>query len=89
MFSQAVLTRFFFCRGDDADVFRPERWLNGGFEKLPKNAFKPFGDGERACIGRGFAEQEMIIIVALILQKFQVEAADPSYVLGESLNYLT
>ncbi|KAF2651941.1 cytochrome P450 [Lophiostoma macrostomum CBS 122681] len=65
--------------GDDADVFRPERFLNGGWESLPKNAFKAFGDGERACIGRGFTEQEMILTVALILQKFQVEMADPSY----------
>jgi cytochrome P450/NADPH-cytochrome P450 reductase len=38
-----------------------------------------FGDGMRACIGRTFAEQEMIMVVALILQKFQVELADPGY----------
>jgi cytochrome P450/NADPH-cytochrome P450 reductase len=69
--------------GDDADQFNPERFLNGGYEKLPPNAFKAFGDGERACIGRGFAEQEMIMVVALILQKFQVEMADPSYDLSE------
>ncbi|KAF2730502.1 cytochrome P450 [Polyplosphaeria fusca] len=65
--------------GDDADTFRPERWMDGGFEKLPPNAFKAFGDGERACIGRTFAEQEMILAVATIFQKFQVEMADPSY----------
>ncbi|OCL14690.1 bifunctional P-450/NADPH-P450 reductase [Glonium stellatum] len=65
--------------GDDAGVFRPERMLNGGYERLPPNAFKPFGDGERACIGRAFTEQEMIMAVALILQRFQVEMADPSY----------
>lgn len=55
--------------------------MNGGYENLPPNSFKAFGDGERACIGRGFAEQEMILVVALILQKFQVEMADLSYVL--------
>ena len=65
--------------GDDADVFRPERFLDGGWERLPPNAWKAFGDGPRACIGRTFAEQEMIMVVALILQKFQVELADPSY----------
>ena len=69
--------------GDDADIFRPERFLNGGWEALPKNAFKAFGDGDRACIGRGFTEQEMILTVALILQKFQVEMADPSYNLSK------
>ncbi|KAH7117051.1 cytochrome P450 [Dendryphion nanum] len=65
--------------GDDADDFRPERFLNGGYERLPPNAFKAFGDGPRACIGRGFAEQEMIMAVALIMQNFNVEMADPSY----------
>jgi cytochrome P450/NADPH-cytochrome P450 reductase len=68
--------------GDDVDVFRPERFLDGGYEELPPNAYKPFGNGRRACIGRAFAEQEMIMTTALILQRFQVEMADPSYHLG-------
>ena len=65
--------------GDDADVFKPERMLDGKWEKLPRNAWKPFGNGARACIGRGFAEQEMIMNIALILQRFQIVMADPSY----------
>ena len=69
--------------GDDGDQFKPERFLNGGFEKLPPNAWKPFGDGMRSCIGRGFAEQEMVMTVALMVQNFQVEMADPSYDLSE------
>lgn len=47
--------------------------------KVPPNSYKPFGTGVRSCIGRAFAEQEMIAAVALILQRFQIEAADPSY----------
>jgi cytochrome P450 / NADPH-cytochrome P450 reductase len=70
--------------GDDADLFRPERMLNGGFESLPRNAWKAFGTGARACIGQIFAEQEMIMNVAMILQRFNVEMADPSYNLSES-----
>jgi len=65
--------------GEDANDFRPERMLDGGFEALPPNAWKPFGHGVRSCIGRGFAWQEATIAVALILQRFQVEMADPSY----------
>lgn len=65
--------------GDDANDFKPERMLNGGFEALPPNSWKPFGNGVRSCIGRGFAWQEATIAVALILQRFQVEMADPSY----------
>ena len=65
--------------GEDANDFRPERMLNGGFEALPPNSWKPFGHGVRACIGRGFAWQEATIAMTLILQRFQVEMADPSY----------
>ncbi|KAJ3570152.1 hypothetical protein NPX13_g5828 [Xylaria arbuscula] len=67
--------------GDDADVFRPERLMDGGWEKLPRNAWKPFGNGARACIGRFFAEQEMIMAIALLLQRFQISMVDPSYTL--------
>ncbi|KAL8765381.1 MAG: hypothetical protein Q9209_007529 [Squamulea sp. 1 TL-2023] len=38
-----------------------------------------FGDGVRACIGRGFAEQEMVIHIAMALQKFDVEKVDLNY----------
>lgn len=68
--------------GDDAEEFRPERMLDPS--KVPSDAWKPFGMGIRGCIGRAFAEQEMLINVALILQRFQVEMADPSYELGKS-----
>ncbi|KAJ3032219.1 hypothetical protein HDV00_007954 [Rhizophlyctis rosea] len=65
--------------GDDAEVFRPERMLDGGFEGLPPNAWKPFGNGMRACIGRPFAWQESLLVVAMILQRFNLELADSSY----------
>ncbi|KAF2720304.1 cytochrome P450 [Polychaeton citri CBS 116435] len=67
--------------GDNHDEFEPERMLDGKFQALPPDSWKPFGDGVRACIGRGFAEQEMLINTALILQRFQPELADPGYVL--------
>ncbi|CAK3933249.1 cytochrome P450 [Lecanosticta acicola] len=65
--------------GDDIATYRPERFLDGGFAHLPPNAWKPFGNGPRACIGRGFAEQEMAINLAMVLQRFQLELANPSY----------
>ncbi|KAJ2988204.1 hypothetical protein NUW58_g4103 [Xylaria curta] len=65
--------------GNDADLFRPERLMDGRWEKLPPNAWKPFGNGARGCIGRFFAEQEMVMAVAMILQRFQVSMVDPSY----------
>ncbi|KAJ8127101.1 hypothetical protein O1611_g6537 [Lasiodiplodia mahajangana] len=65
--------------GDDADVFRPERLMDGGFENMPPNAWKPFGNGARGCIGRFFAEQEMIMATTMLLQRFQFTMVDPGY----------
>lgn len=65
--------------GADAEEFRPERMLDGGFESLPKNAWKPFGNGLRACTGRPFAWQEMLLVVALLFQNFNFQMEDPNY----------
>lgn len=64
---------------DHPEEFLPERMLDGGFEKLPPNAWKPFGNGQRSCIGRPFAIQESLIVTALILKHFNLEFVDPSY----------
>ena len=53
------------------------------FDKIPSDAWRPFGVGIRACIGRSFTEQEMVLNVALILQRFQVEMVDPTYDLSK------
>ena len=65
--------------GEDANEFHPERMLDGNFEKLPKSAWKPFGTGTRACIGRAFAWQEALLVMAIILQNFDVRLDDPHY----------
>ncbi|KAH7322430.1 cytochrome P450 [Stachybotrys elegans] len=65
--------------GEDADEFRPERMLDVNMQKMPPNSWKPFGDGLRACIGRGFAEQEILITMAMVLQRFDVRKSDPDY----------
>lgn len=65
--------------GDDADSFKPERMLDEAFAKLPKNSWKPFGNGMRGCIGRPFAWQETILTVAMLLQNFNFRFDDPSY----------
>ncbi|KAK7063396.1 fatty acid hydroxylase [Favolaschia claudopus] len=67
--------------GEDADEFRPERMLDGGFEGKPNNAWQPFGFGVRGCIGRAFAWQEVTLVMASILQKFDLSLVDPSYTL--------
>jgi cytochrome P450/NADPH-cytochrome P450 reductase len=49
---------------------RPERMLNGGFKNLPPDSWKPFGNGVRGCIGRQFAMQEVLLLVAMVRPTF-------------------
>ena len=65
--------------GEDALAWKPERMLDENFNKLPANAWKPFGNGMRGCIGRPFAWQEAQLVVAILLQNFQFFPEDPSY----------
>ncbi|MGE6494391.1 bifunctional cytochrome P450/NADPH--P450 reductase [Cupriavidus metallidurans] len=49
----------------DIDRFLPENEA-----KLPAHAYMPFGQGERACIGRQFALTEAKLALALMLRNF-------------------
>ncbi|MGC0362271.1 cytochrome P450 [Rhodococcus sp. 27YEA15] len=64
--------------GDDAETFDPDRFLPARIKSRPAHAYKPFGTGERACIGRQFAIHEAVLVLGTILQKYTVEA-DPDY----------
>lgn len=68
--------------GETANEFQPERCLEENFDRLNKefpNCWKPFGNGMRACIGRPFAWQEAIIVMAMLLQNFNFMPDDPNY----------
>lgn len=59
----------------DPESFDIDRFLPENEAKLPPHAYKPFGNGERACIGRQFALTEAKLALALILQRFAL--SDP------------
>lgn len=65
--------------GPDVEAFRPERFDREAEAKLPPNAWKPFGNGQRACIGRPFAMQEAQLVLSMILQRFDLIENDPAY----------
>jgi cytochrome P450 / NADPH-cytochrome P450 reductase len=58
--------------GPDPEKFDPARFEPERVKARPANAYKPFGTGFRACIGRHFALQEAIVALALVLQRFEL-----------------
>ena len=64
--------------GDDAEEYRPDRFLPAEVKARPAHTYKPFGTGERACIGRQFALHEAVLVLARVLHRFEIEA-DPGY----------
>lgn len=59
----------------DAERFNPQRFTNESEGSLPACSYFPFGAGPRACIGRGFAMMEGILVLAAVLRKFQLRLA--------------
>ncbi|KJX93137.1 cytochrome p450 like protein [Zymoseptoria brevis] len=71
--------------GEDAGVFRPER-----FQGLrPAWTFIPFNAGPRICIGQQFALTEASYVVVRLLQKFDKIEAAPSELEQPALSNLT
>jgi cytochrome P450 len=55
---------------DDPENFRPERWGPEQMQKLPQGAYFPFGGGPRMCIGMPFAQMEVRLLLATMLQHY-------------------
>ncbi|MGC5006736.1 bifunctional cytochrome P450/NADPH--P450 reductase [Streptomyces sp. DT203] len=53
------------------EEFDIDRWLPENRAKQHPHAYKPFGNGVRACIGRQFALTEARLALALVLQKLK------------------
>ena len=63
--------------GKDPERFDPDRFSPENRAKIPPNAYKPFGTGQRACIGRQFALQEATLVLSMLLQRFEfIDFAD-------------
>jgi cytochrome P450 len=60
--------RFF----DDPEAFNPDRWADGLAKRLPSCAYFPFGGRPRACIGKPLVMMEAVLVLATIVQNFQL-----------------
>lgn len=61
--------------GKTAHEFDPTRWLNTPPTKeqpIPANAFFPFLDGSRQCLGKALAELEWVCAVHAVLTRFDL-----------------
>jgi unspecific monooxygenase len=67
--------------GEDAGEFRPDRFLPESSRGRPPHSYKPFGTGERACIGRQFALHEAVLVLARLLHRYDI-SGDPDYELA-------
>jgi unspecific monooxygenase len=67
--------------GPDPEAFDPDRFAPGRAKERPPHAYKPFGTGERACIGRQFAIHEATLVLGMLLHRYDMRP-DPDYKLA-------
>ncbi|KAF2800716.1 cytochrome P450 3A4 [Melanomma pulvis-pyrius CBS 109.77] len=71
--------------GDDAEEFKPERWIDAESGRATNNggadsnySFLTFLHGPRSCIGEKFARAEMRALIAAFCGSFEMEMANPN-----------
>lgn len=72
--------------GDNPELFDPDRFTAEAEANRPVHAFKPFGTGERACIGRQFALHEATMLLAMLVHRYRLgDHADYALEIKETL----
>lgn len=64
---------------EDPLAFKPERMMGEQFERLPEGAKKWFGNGKRACIGKHYAWQWSVLVLAMLIRRVDFEMEDEKY----------
>ncbi|VAH50279.1 unnamed protein product [Triticum turgidum subsp. durum] len=76
--------RMKFLWGDDAEEFRPDRWLDGDGVFVPESPYKftAFQAGPRICLGKEFAYRQMKIFAAVLLCLYRFEMWERDSMMG-------
>jgi cytochrome P450 len=61
---------------DNPATFDPTRFIDGRSDAAQKFAYLPFGGGPRFCIGANFALMEAVLLLATIVQRFQLHPVE-------------
>ncbi|XP_026434262.1 cytochrome P450 704C1-like [Papaver somniferum] len=82
-----AMGRMKYIWGEDAEEFRPERWLDqdGYFRGESSFKFTAFQAGPRICLGKEFAYRQMKIFAAILLGCFVFKMKDEN----KPVNYRT
>ena len=58
---------------ENPDAFMPSRFWPENRDRIDRYQYLPFGAGPRICIGMGFALQEAVIALAVLLHRFRFD----------------
>lgn len=78
--------------GEDADEFRPERWMGDELKGIHAYAYLPFNGGPRICLGQEFALLEASYTIARLVQlfpNFTIPGSEPRTTVGDERQTLT
>lgn len=64
--------------GPEPDAFDPDRFSPERVRARPGGLYKPFGTGERSCIGRQFALHEGVLMLAALIRRYDL-IPEPDY----------
>ena len=64
---------------ENPEGFEPRRFDRDRIAALPPFAYFPFGGGPRQCIGNTFAMMEMVLVIATLAQRYQLDLVPGEY----------
>lgn len=56
---------------EDANQFNPDRFADDATRDAQRNAYLPFSMGPRVCVGAAFALQEAVMVLSLLVRRFE------------------
>ncbi|KAL6803672.1 cytochrome P450 [Trichoderma sp. SZMC 28012] len=60
----------------NSEQYQPERWLEDGIKET-QGTFIPFSTGARGCIGRNISYIEQTVLLATLVQRYDLSLVDP------------